>query len=193
MGHSWTSQDFSLLATVGGGQEHPKDTCRDLSPVPCSHFQPRTGRQLCLAACAGSGGCLSHRAAAPPAPGASAAAPAAHRPARGSHTDPCRVTPAAALWSRPKAVTSGVPCHFEGCACVPARTLLLPSTCGSYRGRGGGCLAAAGTGCRPSCKALFSLLPEPSTAIHPCPRAGQSVARHRRSDPHSPVCTRTWH
>lgn len=81
------------------------------------------------------GRCLSHREAVPPLQGqaqlplplTALLAAAQEIPAAASHRPPH-----ARSWSRPKAVTSALPCHSKGCARVPARTLLLPSTCSWY-------------------------------------------------------------
>lgn len=127
-------------------QEHLRDTCRDLSLFLAATSHPKqAGSRVRLRALAAPqmahGRRVSHRQAVPPAPGANPALlplttllllqmeiPAGSR--RPRHVG---------LWSRPKAVTSGVPCHSKGCASVPARTLLLHSSCSLYMRCGGGC------------------------------------------------------
>lgn len=135
MGHSWISRISAYLRQQEEAQEHLKDTCRDPSPVPCSHSSPSC---VCHALHTpdGSGKVSeSQRSGSTRSggkPGRSSAqltALVAAALTRGSL--PAHTAPHAPLWSRPKAGTSAPRCHPKGCAC-PSKDPAPALTCSSY-------------------------------------------------------------
>lgn len=150
--HHGALTDFSPLEMAGGGtgtlsRHLQRPLSGSLLPLEAPNGPAAVSGSRCSPA--GSGRCLSHREAVPPAPGANPAAPAAHRPAHHCRRDPCWITSASRHGSL---VSPVIPRDVQG---PSSRTRPAAHT----RRCGRGCRAPDGTGWQLSCNTMSSLLP----------------------------------